>query len=127
MSRVKELRFFVGESRWKRGVEWYERQFAGASTPVIGEASPQYTTYPMNRGVAERMSSVIPSAKLIYLVRDPIERIASAYRDAWAEHREKKGFSDAVLADGNRYLAESSYSQQLEQYLRHYPADQILV
>jgi hypothetical protein len=128
MSREKELDFFVSEPRWRRGVEWYESCFAGASTPVRGEASPQYTTYPRHRAVAERMRSVLPEANLIYLVRDPIERMLSAYVDIYAERGEEKPFAEAVTPLGtNRYVWESSYHMQLEQFLRHYPAERILV
>ena len=71
MSRVKELRFFNGE-KWNQGLGWYESNWDGSSAPVRGEASPGYTTYPEPSDTATRMHDVIPDAKLIYLVRDPI-------------------------------------------------------
>jgi hypothetical protein len=128
MSQEKELLFFSSAPRWQRGVEWYERCFDGASTPVCGEASPQYTSYPFNQGVPERMHSVVPGAKLIYLVGDPIERMVSAYVERYAERLEERPFAEAVTPPHtSHYVLESSYHMQLEQYLRHYPAEQILV
>jgi hypothetical protein len=128
MSREKELMFFVDPERWARGVGWYESCFAGASTPVRGEASPQYPNYPENPDAAERMHSVIPEAKLIYLVGDPIERILSHYVADYADGAEKRPLAEALMpVDTNKYVAGSSYHLQLEQYVHHYPADQIFV
>ena len=42
--------------------------------PVRGEASTVYTTHPVNSGVPERIRSLVPDAKLIYMVRDPVDR-----------------------------------------------------
>ena len=78
MSREKELHFFVDRKNWGRGIEWYEAQF-DASAPVRGESSPGYSAYPLYEGVAERMARVVPDAKLVYLVRDPVERVVSHY------------------------------------------------
>ena len=73
----KELNFFVRRQRWKKGVGWYGRQFP-IPAKVMGESSPNYTRFPMFTGVAERMHSVIPTAKFIYMVRDPVEQVISA-------------------------------------------------
>ena len=129
MSRRKELRFFGDRySRWDRGVDWYEAQFDGADTPVRGEASPQYTRYPMRKQVPEQMCQVVPDARLIYLVRDPIERIVSAYVDAYSSRRARGAFAQAIRTKlGQQWLAESSYHHQLERFLAHYPREQILV
>ena len=75
---LKELNFFW--ERWKRGIGWYESQFAGATDEkAIGELSPEYTFYPARRGVAERIAKLLPDVKLIYLMRDPIARMRSNY------------------------------------------------
>jgi Sulfotransferase domain len=129
MSRRKELRFFGDRySRWDRGVDWYEAQFDGADTPVRGEASPAYTSYPVRRQVPEQMCQVVPDARLIYLVRDPIERIVSEYVDSYSEWRALGAFAQAIRTKvGQQWLAVSSYHQQLERFLAHYPQEQILV
>ena len=54
-----------------------------------GEASPNYTAYPQHVGVPERMHSVVPDAKLLYMVRDPIDRIAAHWVHNYAKRREK--------------------------------------
>jgi hypothetical protein len=126
MSRQKELNFFSRDP-WERGVDWYAGQFdPGAS--IRGESSPSYTWYPMHRGVAERMHSIVPDAKLIYLVRDPIERIISHYLHDYSRGVEHRGLEDAVADPQNgRYVAVSKYSMQLEQYLAFFPRSSMLV
>jgi hypothetical protein len=127
MSREKELRFFDGRN-WERGVAWYESKFDGAAARVRGEASPQYTFHPGAAGTPERMQSVVPDAKLIYLVRDPIERIVSAYVAEYAAGREHRTLRETITPlVGSHYVSVSSYAIQLERYLRHFPRKRILV
>ncbi len=81
MSWNKERNFFIAEHNWPRGVRWYERHFKRGFA-FCGESSPAYTHHPHFRGVAARMHDLLPTARLIYLVRDPIERILSHYLHA---------------------------------------------
>jgi Sulfotransferase domain len=128
MSAEKELNFFSLDSQWERGAAWYESQFP-VGTLVSGEASPSYTTYPRTRGVPARMASLIPDARLIYLVRDPIERLISYYRFArFVLKNETRELGEAVRDfDRSRYVVGSRYALQLEQFFPYYPPEQILV
>ena len=47
-----------------------------------GEASTNYTKAPLFLGVPERIASVVPDVRIVYVVRDPLERIVSQYRHA---------------------------------------------
>jgi hypothetical protein len=127
MSAVKELDFFIEEGAWRRGIPWYESQFAAAQ--VRGEASPKYTQHPLHLGVPERMSRVVPDAKLVYVVRDPVERAISSYR--WARYVAREEHSTLEKAirkpDTCLYLVGSRYATQLERYLDCYPLELILV
>jgi len=76
VSRPKELNFFIAERNWPRGVDWYRSHF-DPNAKVRSEASPNYTAYPQHLEVPERMHSVLPDAKLLYMVRDPLDRIAA--------------------------------------------------
>lgn len=123
----KRLEFFSTD-RWERGVGWYEDQFArGSAHRVRGEISTSYTRHPLVAGVPQRMREVVPDVRLVYLVRDPIERIASHYRSAYLEGWERRSIDEAVLADAERFLDPSRYAFQIEQYLAHYPREQLLV
>ncbi len=127
MSPRKEPQFF-NDWNWDRGIAWYEKQFP-AEAPVIGESSPAYTGYPVLAHVPERMAEVVPDAKLIYLVRDPLERLVSGYRfRRWVLRQESRPFEEAVAdVTGSTYVVASCYALQLEQYLPFYPLERILV
>jgi hypothetical protein len=130
MSDPKELRFFVdGEGEWHRGQAWYESNFAGAGDAAVrGEASPRYARAPLFDGVPARMASVIPQARLVYLVRQPVERMRAHYQqlvyDGYESRPAVKALRDREYTD---YLDTSRYAFQLERYLEHYPLDRILV
>jgi hypothetical protein len=126
MSRQKELDFFSGAS-WDKGIDWYAGQFDPAAL-MRGESSPSYTSYPKRAGVPERIHSVVPDAKLVYLVRDPIERIMSHYLHNWSTRAEQRPLDD-VLEDqaSDPYVSGSKYFMQLQQYLAFFPLSSILV
>lgn len=127
MSDIKEVDFFVAENNFDKGVKWYERQFKG-DFKKYGEASPNYSKAHYFTGVPERMHDLLPDVKLIYLVRDPIQRIISHYTHNYSEGREHRTIDEALhdLPD-NHYLMCSKYFWQLEHYLTYYSASQILV
>ena len=127
MSKPKELDFFLYEGNWHRGIEWYASHFNG-NAKIRGESSVGYTNYPTYKGVGERMSSVVPEAKLIYLVRDPIARILSHYMQWVAEAIENRKLEEALTDfENNCYIARSQYYIQLEQYLRYFPRSNVLI
>lgn len=128
MSEPKELDFFVAERNWSKGLDWYETHFT-ESTPIRGESSTFYSRCHLYPGVPERMHSVIPDARLIYVLRDPVDRIPSQYRQRILMGNEDRAFVDALedLNDDNVYLNDSRYYMQLEQFLPFYPKERILV
>jgi sulfotransferase family protein len=126
MSRPKELNFFIDERNWPRGVDWYRASF-NARARVRGESSPNYTAYPQHLGVPERMHSLIPDAKLVYVVRDPLARIAAHWVHNYAKRREKGDLQATLTHVNTSYVVRSQYHMQLQQFLPHYPLQQILV
>jgi hypothetical protein len=138
MPERKELNFFLDEyagppidppeeRNWSRGITWYERQFAGAERErAVGEASANYSRYPTYPGVAERIAAVVPRVKIIYLLRNPIDRVFSHYLHDVANGREQCPLHIAVRRD-DRYLAPSRYATQVEHYFRVFPPGQVLL
>ena len=127
MSAEKELNYFVAEKNGGRSLTWYESQFDGTA-PVRGESSPAYTAYPCYAGVPERIHSVVPEARLVYVVRDPIERVVSHYQLLQGEP--ELGSLEDVLEHpfhGGWMIAVSRYWSQLEQYHRFFSPGRILV
>ncbi len=127
MSKPKELNFFNLEFNWPKGVQWYESHFLD-KTKIRGESSTSYTKYPTFKGVAERMYSILPEIKIIYLIRDPIERIISEYTHNFSQGRENRTFTDSLKnIENNHYVNCSKYYAQLEQYLKFYSISNILI
>ena len=126
MSRPKELNFFIEERNWPRGEDWYRRHFDPAAK-VRGEASPNYTAFPQHVGVPERMASVVPDAKLIYLLRDPLARIAAHWVHNYAKRREKGTLAETLSHPNTSYLQRSQYAMQLQQFLNHFPRENIMI
>jgi hypothetical protein len=121
-----EPNFFVAEGNWPRGRDWYESLFDGAEGAVaIGECSPSYTWAHVYRDVPERMAHVVPEARLVYVVRDPIARMRSMYMHQISAGRERRRAEVALLDD--RYLAPSLYGFQLAAFLDHFDRSQLLV
>jgi len=128
MPAAKELSFFAREPEGRRNLEWYRKQFVAArpDATAVGEASTMYTKYPRIPGVPERIEACIPRAKLIYVVRDPIERIRSHYQHRVAVGAERAPLERAVF-EKPIYLDCSRYAMQIERYLRCFPREQLLV
>jgi hypothetical protein len=128
MSRRKELKFFTRDD-WREKVGWYEAQFPD-SARVRGESSPGYTMFPYLPSVAERAHELIPDAKLIYLVRDPVDRALANYVEFVALGFETRPIEEA-LADvddpANPHVCASRYASQLDRFLRLFEPGKILV
>jgi hypothetical protein len=126
MSRPKELDFFVEDGNWKRGIEWYRGRF-DAEAVARGESSPNYTAHPHIPGVPERMAELIPEAKLIFMVRDPVDRVRANWIHTYSNRVEHRPMREAVLEPGSEYVARSCYHLQISRFLEHYPMERILI
>jgi hypothetical protein len=135
MSRIKEPNFFLDRGgTWHYGLDWYMTHF-DPTAPVRGEASTNYASLPYSKGAAQRMKEIVPEAKLIYLVRDPFDRMASHYVQLKTLQSmqlpgggiEERSFTEAALDPDGPYQAASLYATQLEAFLEHFDADKILV
>src|SRR4051794_34667074 len=110
----KELHFFTGF--WDQGIGWYENCFSPNGQRAIGEASPSYLA---DHTAHERMASVIPDAKLIAMVRNPIDRAYSHYWH-WRDRKGVKGSFEEVIAPElagdpqGLYLRPGRYMEHLQ-------------
>jgi Sulfotransferase domain len=127
MSRPKELNFFVSELNWDLGPEWYASHF-DRDARVRGESSPHYTNLPRFEGVAERMRELLGAqARLVYMVRDPIERMLSHYLHNVGGGYESRPMTTALPDPDSAYVARSRYAMQLEPYLAAFDHERVLV
>ncbi len=141
----KELHYF--SLHYGEGEAWYREQFTAAHPDQIcGEITPYYVFHPE---APVRIQQLLPEAKLIVLLRDPVERTLSQFfhsrrwgletldlEEALAAEEERLEGADAVLAaeDGRHrshqehsYLARSRYGEQLQRLEDLFPAEQLLV
>jgi hypothetical protein len=126
MSTIKEPAFFCADEFFAKGWPWYESLFAHATDcQAVGEASTSYTkkyTYPR---AAERIGRYLPRARLIYIVRDPLERIESQWihgvHAGWHAADFTSALDDPGLIDPSRYW------RQINAYRNYFSDNQILV
>jgi hypothetical protein len=127
MSNPKELDLFTQDD-WRHQLPWYESHFTEPAA-VRGESSPTYTWHPLRAEVPERIAETLPDVRFVYLVGDPIRRIASQ----WVLMRsfDERASLDEAVSDperpDNEFVAPSRYATQLERYLEVFPADRIRV
>ena len=127
MSPWKEMRFFMPGYRWAKGSDWYRAQFAGAGAArAVGEASNGYARGSEHPGVPERVRTLLPDVRLIYLIRDPMRRLVSHYRHRVATGRESGSPENAVRSDP-AYVETGCYGKELERWLAIFPRAQLLV
>ena len=82
--------------------------------------------FPTFAGAPERMRKVVPDIKLVYVLRDPIQRMRSHYLHQLSVGFERRPLRDALISD-IQYLSLSQYSLQLDQYLEYFDRSQLLV
>jgi len=129
MSTPKEVNFFIdkpGKGTWDKGVDWYRSHFDD-SFAVRGESSPDYSADPLYRDVPARMAQLAPDAKLIFLVRDPVDRAHAGYVHHYARRTERRAMREALLDPESPHVWRSRYHHQLSLWLEHYPLERILV
>jgi hypothetical protein len=108
----KGIHFF--DLNYGRGLRWYRGQFpvrsiadrrvaATGHRAVSGEASPYYVFHPL---AAERIARDLPAVKLIVLLRDPVERAFSAYRQETARGFETEPVERALELEETRLAGE---------------------
>lgn len=127
MSKRKELSFFDDRIRWRMGIDWYKANF-NAAYPINGETSPQYARYPRTSGVPERIKQVLGTPKLIYAIRDPVDRILSDYPQMVEWRPSTPSFHDIlpnIESEGEQYIECSSYFFQLSQYMKLFPRENL--
>jgi Sulfotransferase domain len=127
MAADKELNFFCRPDCLERMDEY--RLFFDGRARMRGESSPWYAVDPVVPGVPERIRACLPDVKLIYLVRDPVDRALGDYAQytaVWEPIAIEEAFRN--LGDPfDRYTAPGLYAHQLERYLEVFPPEQILV
>lgn len=105
----------------------YRRHFRGApSDALLGEASTMYTMAPWFPSVAEHARDVCGgSLRLLFILRDPIDRIVSHLKHDHATGRLSHTDFDRAVIEEPRYVAISDYAKQLEPWVKAFGASQL--
>lgn len=127
MTTPKEPNFFSDDAVFARGLSWYQSLFAEAAAGDLkGEASTHYTKRPTYPQALPRLASVLPDVRLIYLIRDPLERAVSHYIHEWTQ-----GVMDGDLEsafDEHPELVEyGRYAAQIAPWVEAFGAERIHV
>ena len=153
---TKGIHYF--DQHYWRGERWYRsylpsnlarhsQQRRAGATVITGEASPYYLYHP---AAAERASRLLPDVKLIAVLRDPVLRTFSHWKERRRSGLEDLDFAAALAAEDARigadaerlrtdptfssyaheqqsYVHQSEYDTALEEWLRFYPRERLLV
>lgn len=133
MSTPKEPSFFAFDERYARGADWYLSLFENAGEKQLcGEASTNYTNWPLYSHTVERMHELLPDAKFIYIMRHPVDRAYSHYLqlidNVRAEDSSYK-FTDTFeqhIEKDDSVLQSSNYMLQINKFLEYYPRENFL-
>jgi hypothetical protein len=121
---AKELHYFSLDAA-RYGRVGYSLKFLRLPGPVVGEASPSYTEYPRFGDTARRIRTLLPQAKLIYCMRDPVARMRAHFTHEVLEGRQEPTRDEGAWT--TEYLSPSLYGFQLERYLRYFEPSSIAV
>lgn len=128
MSTPKEPNFFSDDAAWGRGLDWYRRLFARAPAGhLTGESSTHYTKLPTHPDALPRIRRHLPHARLVYVMRDPVERIVSQYVHEWSIGAlPREGSIDDALRTMPELVDYSRYDMQIAPYLDAFGASAVL-
>jgi hypothetical protein len=112
---LKETRFF--DTHFHRGVKWYLAHYdAPAAGRRMGEVAPTYFASALAR---ERMVQLLPSARIVCVFRNPVDRIVSLYRLKRAYGLIPWNFEEAVRRDPE-LMETSRYASHLKLWQRSF-------
>jgi hypothetical protein len=136
VSVVKETDFYADDKLYKTGFERYIAELfaVGPRTRVLFEADPIYM---YGRGCIARLHACASQARIIVMLRNPVERAFSQYLYRIAYRRYEESFAEMCAREPERIavndaarmefgcLDRSRYAPQIEEIFRYFPRDQV--
>lgn len=128
MTSPKEPNYFSDDNIFVKGPEWYAALFAEAAPGDIkGEASTHYTKRPNYPRTLERMQAAVPEVKLVYMIRNPLDRLVSHYIHGWSEGHFDSALNADHLARHPALVDYGRYGWQIAPYIEAYGRDAVLL
>jgi hypothetical protein len=124
-SPMKEPNFFTDDDLWARGEQWYRDlfQWDPSRHRWAVEASTSYTKPGTSEIAAERIASFPGEKRLIFIMRNPIDRLRSHL--AHGKALGWRSFAGSEIPD--KVLRTSKYAEQLRPYSTHFPRADLLL
>ena len=132
-----ELHYFNVEKNWSRGLDWYRSHFPNPKL-LQGEKTPAYLS---DLGAQKRMHAIVPEARLIVMLRNPVDRAYSAWNHftqdidntshwGWEVMEFERALERGMRERKSRFaklFANGMYGFQVNHLLQLYPREQIHV
>ena len=122
----KEPGYFNKTEDWEAGLDTYHSLYAPRPGQLCGEASTLYTFLPEYLGTHQRLYEYNPALKLIYIMRQPVERTVSHYTHHRVRDLDSRPPEVAVFSDPS-YVNRSRYAVQIRPYLELFGRENILL
>ena len=109
----------------------YLKMFESAVETIIGESSPSYL---FDEGAADKIHQCLPDAKILIILRNPVEMLFSAWKHLTRLEYEDRGFLKALstfdvknqYSTGN-YVEKVNYSTQVSRYSNRFSKDNVRI
>lgn len=129
---IKETHYFSDDQRNIRGIEWYLKCFVSKGAEAVrGEVDPDYLFF---QQAALRIAQIIPAAKILIILRNPLDRAYSHYRMSVRRGLEDLSFVEALALESHRiargsllslkqhsYAARGRYAEQIKHWKHALP------
>lgn len=127
MTDPKEPNFFSDDDVYDQGLDWYHALFASAPQgALLGEASTHYTKLPTYPHTLERMQAALPDVKIVYMIRNPMQRAVSHFIHEWSMGNLDADLSKA-LTDVPEIQHYGCYHMQIAPFVAAYGAENVLL
>lgn len=125
---LKEVHFFCPGpqcrfSRYDKGVGWYEGLFPEVGFTASGELTTDYMFYP---GIAEKLYAYAPHLKIIFMLRNPVDRAYSAYW-MWKRHTPDLPAFREMVDREPAFLERGLYHRQIVPFLDLFGRDRVRI
>lgn len=123
----KEVHFW--DAFRDRGVEWYQSLFTTENGCKHGDITPAYSM--LTREVIQEVYALAPAARLVFMVRNPIDRawssalMALKRAEMTPDEASDQWFIDHFKSEGSRL--RGNYVRTVDNWLSVYPEEQLLV
>lgn len=126
VTRFKECNFFLKDERYHHGYDWYEQLFENPAE-VYADVSPNYSKVASDK-VARRLHEYAPNARIIYLLRHPVERMISHYMHKLSHGRVSRPLHKMIYQKGFEHhdlVYPGRYAYHLQNLLHYFDRQQL--